>query len=122
MTERSRIDAELDGVRVSPDGSRLILLLREAAGQKVALSLPTSCVGEVLAAAPHQAEGHTVHSVATWNMSPAGNGRDMVLTLCTPEGIVMSFTIQSWQAQGMATIATYGAARDSSSRTSRSVH
>jgi len=31
--------ADLDGVRLSPDGSRLILLLRDAAGQKVSLSL-----------------------------------------------------------------------------------
>lgn len=35
MTERSRIDAELDGVRLSPDGARLILLLCDGAGQKV---------------------------------------------------------------------------------------
>ena len=46
----------------------------------------------------------------------AKNGRDMILTLCTPEGMVMSFTIKSWQAQAMATVATYGAMRDSASR------
>ena len=44
MTGRSRIDtAQLDGVRLSPDGSRLVLLLRDTAGQKVSVSLPTNC-------------------------------------------------------------------------------
>jgi hypothetical protein len=116
MTERSRIDAELDGVRLSPDGSRLILLLRDAAGQKVSLSLPRSSACAVLTATPHPAEAGTVHSVDTWTMSLAENGQDMILTFGTPEGMVMSFIIKSWQAQGMATVATYGAARDSPSR------
>ena len=101
---------------LSPDGSRLILLLHDAAGQKVSLSLPTSCVSEVLTAAPHPAETGTIHSVATWNMSRAKNGQDMILTLCTPEGMVTSFTIKLWQAQGMATVAMYGTARDSASK------
>ena len=48
MTGRSRIDtAQLDGVRLSPDGSRLILLLRDTAGQKVSVvladELPQQC-------------------------------------------------------------------------------
>ena len=83
MTERSRIDAELDGVRLSPDGSRLILLLHDAAGQKVSLSLPRSCVSAVLTAASHPAEAGVVHVVETWNMSSAENGLDMILTFCT---------------------------------------
>jgi hypothetical protein len=116
MTERSRIDAELDGVRLSPDGSRLILLLHDAAGKKVALSLPRSCVNAVLTATPHPTDAVAPHSVETWNMSAAENGRDMILTLCTPDGAVMSFTFKSWQAQGMATVATYGTTRDSPSR------
>jgi hypothetical protein len=117
MTDRSRIDAELDGVQLSPDGTRLILLLRDAAGQKVSLSLPKSCVSAVLTAAPRPVVAGTSYVVQTWNMSLAENGRDMILTLCTPEGMVASFTITSWQAQGMATLATYGTSRDSESRT-----
>ena len=112
MTERSRIDAELDGVRLSPDGSRLILLLHDAAGQKVSLSLPRSCVSSVLTASRHPADAGTLHSVESWEMSLAENGQDMILTLCTPTGMAMSFTIKSWQAQGLATVATYGTARD----------
>ena len=48
MTDRSRIDtAQLDGVRLSPDGSRLILLLRDTAGRRLSVSLPTNCLNSV---------------------------------------------------------------------------
>ena len=120
MTDRSRIDtAQLDGVRLSPDGSRLILLLRDTAGQKVSVSLPTNCLNSVLTAVPHRAEPDTVHSVDTWNMSLAGNDQDVTLTLRTPEGMALSFTIKRWQVQGMATVATYGGTREPARR---SVH
>ena len=95
-TERRRIDAELDGVRLSPDGSRLILLLRDTDGQKISLSLPTNCLNAVLTAAPPPAEAGIVQSVDAWNLLPAENGRDMILTLCTAEGKAMSFVIKPW--------------------------
>jgi hypothetical protein len=119
VTDPSRIDADLDGVRLSPDGSRLILLLRDRMGQKVSLSLPTSCLKTVLNAAPSPIEAGTVQSIDAWNMEPAENGEDMVLTLCTPEGGAISFRIKSWQTAGIATVATYGSTRG---RTSRSIH
>lgn len=119
MTDRSRIDAELDGVRLPPDGSRLILLLHDASGEKVSLSLPTQCMNAVLTVAPQPVAASTAHSVETWNMAPSGNGQDMILTLCTTEGMVMSFAIKSWQAEGMATVATHGSPRAGGSR---SVH
>jgi hypothetical protein len=120
VSERSRVDAaELDSVRLSPDGTRLILLLRDAAGQKVSLSLPRTCAGAVLTAAPQPTEAGIPHQVDAWTMCLADNGQDMILTFCTPEGMVMSFIIKSWQAQAMATVATYGAGRNSARR---SVH
>jgi hypothetical protein len=48
-----------------------------------------------------------------WNMSPAANGQDVILTLCTPQGMVISFTIKSWQAEGMTTVATRAFTRES---------
>jgi hypothetical protein len=120
MTDRSRIDtAQLDGVRLSPDGSRLILLLRDTVGRKVSVSLPTDCLNSVLTAVPHPAKPDTVHSVDTWHMSLAGNDQDVTLTLRTSEGMAISFTIKRWQVQGMATVATYGGTREPASR---SVH
>jgi hypothetical protein len=120
MTGRSRIDAaELGGARLSPDGSRLTLLLRDAEGRKISLSLPANCLNTVLMAAPPTAEAGTVHPLDTWNMAPSGNGHDMILTLCTPEGTAISFTIKPWQVQGMATVATYGTSREVAPR---SVH
>ncbi|HEY8287922.1 MAG TPA: hypothetical protein VIG49_01550 [Acetobacteraceae bacterium] len=120
MSDRSRIDAAaLDGVRLSSDGARLILLLRDTAGQKLSPSLPANCLSAMLTAAPRPAETGTAHAVDSWDMSLAGNGQDMILTLCTPEGMAMSFTIKPWQVQGMVTLATYGAPRQG---TGRSIH
>ena len=119
MTDRSKIDAELDGVRLSPDGLRLILLLRDRGGQKLSLSLPTSCLNAVLAAAPPPVGSGIVQSVDAWNLMPAENGQDMILTLCTAEGKAMSFIIKPWQVDGIATVATYGSTRG---RAGRSTH
>jgi hypothetical protein len=118
MNDRTRIDAtELDGVRLSSDGSRLILLLRDTAGQKVSLSLPVTCLNTVLTAMPRSAAMGARHSLDAWTMAPAENGRDMILTLRTPEGLAVSFTIKPWQVQGMATVATFGQSGETPPRT-----
>jgi hypothetical protein len=57
---------------------------------------------------PRSAPMGARHSLDEWSMTPAENGRDMVLTLRTPEGLAVSFTIKPWQVQGMATVATFG--------------
>jgi hypothetical protein len=40
----------------------------------------------------------------------------MILTLRTPEGMAISFTVKPWQVQGMATVATYGSTREPPNR------
>lgn len=118
MNDRSRIDAsELDGAQLSSDGSRLILRLRDAAGQKVSLSLPMTCLNAMLAAMPRSAPMGARHSLDAWSMAPAENGQDMILTLRTPEGLAVSFTIKPWQVQGMATVATFGRSGDAPPKT-----
>jgi len=108
LADRTRIDAaELVGVRLSSDGTRLLLILRDQAGQTVSLSLPANCLNTVLTALPRQVETGTVHQLDTWNMVTAENDRDLVLTLRTPEGLAISFMTKPWQVQGMATLATY---------------
>ena len=52
-------------------------------------------------------------------MALAEDGQGMILTLCTSEGLTVSFSIKPWQAQGMATVATYGGPHET---TPRSVH
>ena len=56
MTDRSRIDAELDGARLSPDGSRLILLLRDTAARltptRATLRAMTPVLGWTVPGAP----------------------------------------------------------------------
>jgi hypothetical protein len=58
-----------------------------------------------------------VHPVDSWSIDRAPNGRDLVLTLRTPDGHAVSFAVKSWQVEGMATIATYGGTSGPSQRT-----
>jgi hypothetical protein len=110
LTDKVRIDAnDVTEVRLSADGTRVLLSLLDDRGEKVSLSLPASCLNAVLSATPRSAEPGSVHRLDSWNMAVADNGQDLVLTLRTPEGLAISFTLKPWQVEGMATIATYGA-------------
>jgi hypothetical protein len=42
--------------------------------------------------------GHTVRFPCR-RIVPAENGRDMILTLCTPQGLAVSFTVKPWQVE-----------------------
>jgi hypothetical protein len=116
MTARSRIDAaELEDVRLSSDGQRLILLLRDADGQQTALSLPAGWLSRVFTAAPRPIRQGTVHALNAWRMTQADNGQDLVLTLSTADGLTASFQMKPWQAEGMATVVAYGRTRPAAS-------
>jgi hypothetical protein len=120
VTERVRIDAiELLDARVSDDRTRVILRLRDLAGQSISLSLPTACLNTVLTAVPQRVETGVVHPLDTWTMDPDANGQDLVLTLRTPQGMAISFTAKASQVEAMATIATYGRPHPP---TARSIH
>jgi hypothetical protein len=109
LTDKVKIDADqLTEVRLSADGARVILALLDDAGQKISLSLPINCLNAVLSVTPRHAEPGVVHKLVSWNMGVAENGQDLLLTLRTPEGLAISFTLKPWQVEGMATIATYG--------------
>jgi hypothetical protein len=109
LDDKVNIDAnQLTEVRLSADGSRVLLALLDDSGQKVTLSLPTNCLNAVLSAVPRQADPGVVHKLDSWSMGAAENGQDLLLTLRTPESVAISFTLKPWQVEGMATIATYG--------------
>ena len=112
MADRVNIDTEqLTDVLVSADGTRLHLTMLDQAGQKVFLSLPTNCLNTVVTAMPGRADPGTIHKLDSWSMGVADNGQDLLLTLRTPEGMAISFTLKPWQVEGMATIATYGSSQ-----------
>jgi hypothetical protein len=77
-------------------------------GQKISLSLPTNCLNTVISTLPGRANPGEIHKLDSWTMGVADNGQDLLLTLRTPEGLAISFTLKPWQIEGMATIATYG--------------
>jgi hypothetical protein len=62
----------------------------------------------MLNAVPTSSGAAAVHPLDSWSMDRSSNGDDLILTLRTPEGQAVSFTMKPWQVEGMATIATYG--------------
>ena len=118
MVDKVKVDADqMTEVRLSADGARLNLDLLDSKGQKVSLSLPTSCLNTMLSVMPRHAKPGSVHKLDSWNMGVAENGQDLLLTLRTPVGLAISFTLKPWQVEGMATIATYGSAQRSQPKT-----
>ena len=112
------IDAtELIDVRISADGKSLRLCVRDQSGQTVSVSFPACWLNTMLNAVPQSHRPDMVHPLDSWSMGRLGNGQDLVLTLRTPEGQAVSFTIKPWQVQGMATIATYGNSPQTPART-----
>jgi hypothetical protein len=118
LVDKVKVDADqLTEVRLSTDGARLNMDLLDSNGQKVSLSLPTRCLNAMLSMIPRHAKPGSVHKLDSWNMGVAENGQDLLLTLRTPEGVAMSFTLKPWQVEGMATIATYASAQRSQPKT-----
>jgi hypothetical protein len=99
---------ELIGVTVSGDGKQLRLRVRDQEGKTVSFSLPARWLNEMLNALPYAAVGDTVHPLGSWSMDRSVDGQDLVLTLRTPEGQAVSFSLKPWHVEGMATIAAYG--------------
>jgi hypothetical protein len=110
MTDQRNINAtELDGVVVTADGGRLRLRVRDQNGQTVCLSLPVTWLNSMTNALPRQPSSAEVPPLDSWSIDRSPDGQGLVLTLRTPAGQAVSFAIKSWQIEGMATIATYGA-------------
>ena len=100
--------AELIGVRMSIDGQRLCLRVRDEKGKTVSFSFPTCWMHTLISAVPPPPEPDKIHTLAGWSMRRPDNSTDLILTLRTPEGHEVSFAMKPWQVEGMATIATYG--------------
>ncbi len=118
MAGRVKIDADqLTGIRLSADETRVTPALLDAEGQKISLSLPANCLNAMFSMMPRQADLGAVHKLDSWSMGVAENGQDLLLTLRTPEGLAISFTLKPWQVEGMATIATYGSSQRTQPKT-----
>ena len=92
MIERRRIEAsELIDVRLSHDGSRLLLTMMDQSGASVSLSLPTTNLNTILTALPGQPETGEVHPLDGWSIRRAENSLEYLLTLHTADGRSISF-------------------------------
>ena len=113
MHRRVRIEAAgLVRAEVADDGALVVLTLADAGGGTVTLSLPSSCLGEVIAALPrHLPEtiAEPAHPVHSWRLEAGAGAAALTLTLRTPDGRAASFQVTPGQVAGIATLATYGA-------------
>jgi len=111
--QRLRVEAtDLVRAEITDDGDRVLLTLADAGGGTVVLSLPASCLGDIMAAVPRhlpQAAAGTVHRVHSWCLEASAGAPDLTLTLQTPEGRAAAFHLTHGQVAAMATLANYGA-------------
>ena len=107
--QRIAVDSFLRA-EIAEDGRALRLVLVDAGGVTVVLSLPMRCLGELLAELPAGAEPPpgTVREVRAWRLDGGAEQAGLTLTLQTAEGQSSAFRVTPGQIAGMATLATYG--------------
>jgi hypothetical protein len=110
MTEPPDIDAaELISVRLMHGDGRIRLQMRDQNGHPRTVAIPAQWLDAIVSASPAPPCGGEARPLASWSLDRT-NGDDLLLTLRTPEGQAVTFTMKPWQIAGMATIATYGSA------------
>jgi hypothetical protein len=110
MTERPDIDAvELISVRMMHGAGRLRLRIRDQDGHPHTVAIPIQWLDSIVTASSAPPCGDEARPLASWSLDRT-NGDDLLLTLRTPDGHAVTFTMKPWQIAGMATIATYGSA------------
>jgi hypothetical protein len=81
------------------------------------LHAPGKLVDSILKTLPRSDTNGAVHPLDSWSFDRTPNGQDLVLTLQTWQGKAVSFAIKRWHVEGMATIATYDNAAESTQQT-----
>jgi len=110
MTEPADIDAvELISVRLMPGERRIRLHIRNQNSEPRTVTIPMQWLDAIVNASPAPPCEAEARRLASWHLERT-NGDDLLLTLRTPEGQAVTFTLKPWQLAGMATIATYGSA------------
>jgi hypothetical protein len=98
---------ELLNVRVVHEDGSVRLRIRDQNGQPLTVALPAHWLDAIVTALPWPPTSNEARPLASWTMDRT-SGDDLLLTLRTPDGQAVTFTMKPWQIAGMATIATYG--------------
>ena len=96
--------SSLTQCQIAPDGSAVRLNFKSDCGQPASLTLPVECIQQLLMTLPHVASMairaryrdetlRWVFSLGSWQLEAARASADVILTLKTPDGFEVAFSI-----------------------------
>jgi hypothetical protein len=110
--------------QIAPDGSTIRLSFETGGGQTASITLPIRCIQQLLMTLPHAASMairakhgddrmRLVFPLGNWNLEKAaGTPEGLILTLKTPDGFEVSFSLEQDAIKEMSSTAeARGAAR-----------
>jgi hypothetical protein len=91
--------------QIAADGSAVRLVFEAADGQPASLTLPVQCVQQLLMTLPHAASKaialkhrddtlRLVFPLGGWKLEQAAGGSELILTLQTPDGFEVAFSLR----------------------------
>jgi hypothetical protein len=100
---------------VAPEGHYVRLNFKDALGRPAALRLTTSCIQQLVMTLPHllsralQAEHadrslRVVFPLSQWRLEAAAGSRDFILTMVTPDGFEVSFSLSAAAIAGITSV------------------
>lgn len=92
--------------QVAPDGSAIRLGFEDIEGRQAGVTFPTSCIVQLLMTLPHLISMaikvkfnddtmRLVFPIADWNIEVAAGGQGLILTLKTPDGFAVAFSLEA---------------------------
>jgi hypothetical protein len=107
--------AALTTSQVASDGRYVRLNFEDALGRPAALKLPSSCVHQLVMTLPHllskalQAQYadrslRAVFPLGEWRLEAAAGSKDFILTMRTPEGFEVAFSLSAGAIAGITSV------------------
>jgi hypothetical protein len=104
--------ASLTTCQVAPEGHYVRLNFEDALGRPAALRLTTSCVQQLVMTLPHllsralkarHGDGslRAVFPLGEWRLEVAAGSKDFILTMMTPDGFEVAFSLSAAAIAGM---------------------
>ena len=90
--------------QIAPDGGSVRLVFEGADGQPASLTLPIQCIQQLLMTLPHAASKairarhrddtlRLVFPLGDWKLEQAAGASELILTLNTPDGFEVAFSV-----------------------------
>jgi hypothetical protein len=107
--------ASLTTCQVAPEGHYVHLNFADALGRPTALRLTSSCIQQLVMTLPHlltralQAEHadpslRAVFPLSQWRLEAAARSKDFILTMVTPDGFEVAFSLSAAAIAGISSV------------------